>query len=299
MAVWTAIDRGDETRRMSVHPVELSTRIIDSGVVDTPPNRVDPGAERARRRGRADRVVQPRRRRRHRRRARRLRLERGADRRRGGRGAARLVGRTGRHVGLHPRPRRPRRRVAGVRRRRRGDGPAGAARARPRARRATGSTGTSTPPGYNRVINMRQFGGAAVAASTARDTPFLPVRHAAPRRRRTTTQLTERIGDVDFEFRHCLGETDDHTWTWMPAAEDDQRRRPVHLELPELWQPAEGAAVSRSSGPSRCGRWRRWTPSCSCRPTASRSPAPDRIRTLSRNRRVDARDRWWRTWSTR
>ena len=25
---------------MSVHPVELSTRIIDSGVVDTPPNRV-------------------------------------------------------------------------------------------------------------------------------------------------------------------------------------------------------------------------------------------------------------------
>ena len=27
---------------------------------------------------------------------------------------------------------------------------------------------------FNRVINMRQFGGAAVAASTARDTPFLP-----------------------------------------------------------------------------------------------------------------------------
>src|ERR687898_2629276 len=28
--------------------------------------------------------------------------------------------------------------------------------------------------GYNRVINMRQFGGAAVAAATARDVPFLP-----------------------------------------------------------------------------------------------------------------------------
>ncbi len=69
--------------------------------------------------------------------------------------------------------------------------------------------------GYNRVINMRQFGGAAVAASTARDTPFLPVGTLRP----DVTydeHLSERIGDIDFEFRHCLGETDDHTWTWLP-----------------------------------------------------------------------------------
>jgi len=69
--------------------------------------------------------------------------------------------------------------------------------------------------GYNRVINMRQFGGAAVAASTARDTPFLPVGTLRPDLT-YDDRLTERIGDVEFDFRHCLGETDDHTWTWIP-----------------------------------------------------------------------------------
>ena len=68
--------------------------------------------------------------------------------------------------------------------------------------------------GYNTVINMRQFGGAARAAA-ATDRPFLPSRTLRP----DTTydeQRTERIGDLDVEFNHCLGETDDHTWTWIP-----------------------------------------------------------------------------------
>ncbi len=29
-------------------------------------------------------------------------------------------------------------------------------------------------------------------------------------------QHTESIGGVAFEFEHCKGETDDHTWTWIP-----------------------------------------------------------------------------------
>ena len=70
--------------------------------------------------------------------------------------------------------------------------------------------------GYNRVINMRQFGGAAVAASTARDTPFLPSGTLRPDVT-YRVELTEHIGDVEFQFRHCLGETDDHTWTWLPG----------------------------------------------------------------------------------
>ena len=70
--------------------------------------------------------------------------------------------------------------------------------------------------GYNRIINMRQFGGAAKAATTdSLDRPFLPPGTLHP----DTTydaQLTETIGDMAFEFNHCLGETDDHTWTWIP-----------------------------------------------------------------------------------
>ena len=69
--------------------------------------------------------------------------------------------------------------------------------------------------GYNRVINMRQFGGAAIAASTARAAPFLPVGTLRPDLT-YEDRLSERIGDVEFDLRHCLGETDDHTWTWIP-----------------------------------------------------------------------------------
>ena len=69
--------------------------------------------------------------------------------------------------------------------------------------------------GYNRIINMRQFGGAAKAAAAARDLAFLPPGTLRP----DVTyhdELAETIGDVEFEFHHCLGETDDHTWTWLP-----------------------------------------------------------------------------------
>lgn len=69
--------------------------------------------------------------------------------------------------------------------------------------------------GYNQVINLRQFGGAARTVAAAAERPFIPSGTLRPD---TTydTRLTERIGDLEFEFNACLGETDDHTWTWMP-----------------------------------------------------------------------------------
>lgn len=73
--------------------------------------------------------------------------------------------------------------------------------------------------GYNRTINLRQFGGVPkspvgkVGMGAGRS--FVPDgtlavddEHVAGR--------TEQIGDVTLEHHHALGETDDHTWTWIP-----------------------------------------------------------------------------------
>ncbi len=73
--------------------------------------------------------------------------------------------------------------------------------------------------GWNAAINERQFGWL-------RSTPmglggggrrFLPDSVADPD---LTYRDTERlqVGGLDFELRHGLGETDDHTWTWVPSA---------------------------------------------------------------------------------
>ncbi|MFV0258918.1 MAG: alkyl sulfatase dimerization domain-containing protein [Acidimicrobiales bacterium] len=69
--------------------------------------------------------------------------------------------------------------------------------------------------GYNKVINSRQFGGAPKAAGQAVEKPFLPDDTLRPD---TTyeTRLEYRVGDVDFVLNACKGETDDHTWTWVP-----------------------------------------------------------------------------------
>ncbi|MEL6982529.1 MAG: alkyl sulfatase dimerization domain-containing protein, partial [Actinomycetota bacterium] len=69
--------------------------------------------------------------------------------------------------------------------------------------------------GYNRTINLRQFGGAAAQAAAADDRPFLPNGTLRPD---LTYQdrLDRQVGEVDFNHHHCVGETDDHTWTWVP-----------------------------------------------------------------------------------
>lgn len=69
--------------------------------------------------------------------------------------------------------------------------------------------------GYNRVINLRQFGGAR-GLQLARGDRFGPASWIRPdvtfRER-----LRLRVGDLELELRHARGETDDHLWAWLPG----------------------------------------------------------------------------------
>ena len=71
--------------------------------------------------------------------------------------------------------------------------------------------------GYNKVINARQFGGLPVStlegASGGR--PFVPEGTLDVTLEYEQT-MTLEIGGAEFEFHHAKGETDDHTWTWIP-----------------------------------------------------------------------------------
>jgi alkyl sulfatase BDS1-like metallo-beta-lactamase superfamily hydrolase len=61
--------------------------------------------------------------------------------------------------------------------------------------------------GYNEVINQRQF-----------SVPGLrwPTQYRYPDRT-YADQLHLEVGGVELELRHARGETDDHTWTWVPS----------------------------------------------------------------------------------
>jgi alkyl sulfatase BDS1-like metallo-beta-lactamase superfamily hydrolase len=127
--------------------------------------------------------------------------------------------------------------------------------------------------GWNLAINARQFGpgfgGGTVRADGSR-VPFLPDATAEP----TLTydeSLSLSVGGLDLELHHDRGETDDHTWAWIPAyravavgdfvawvfpnAGNPQKvqRYPVDWAIalrrmlaldPELLLPAHGLAVS-------------------------------------------------------
>lgn len=71
--------------------------------------------------------------------------------------------------------------------------------------------------GYNKVINERQFGQFRRRGyDLAGESQFLPVDTPNP----DTTysdQLTLDIGGMEFELNHARGETDDHTWAWVPS----------------------------------------------------------------------------------
>lgn len=72
--------------------------------------------------------------------------------------------------------------------------------------------------GYNLVINNRQFGGSPVSALESRDgvnRSFVPHGTLRPGVEYQNV-LTEAVGGVELEYHHALGETDDHTWTWLP-----------------------------------------------------------------------------------
>ena len=71
--------------------------------------------------------------------------------------------------------------------------------------------------GYNRAINMRQFGGAGrTRIQMANPDRFGPAEWIEP-----DTAFSDRLGfaagNVRFEMRHARGETDDHLWAWVPS----------------------------------------------------------------------------------
>ncbi|MGH9300503.1 MAG: alkyl sulfatase dimerization domain-containing protein [Acidimicrobiales bacterium] len=61
--------------------------------------------------------------------------------------------------------------------------------------------------GYNSVINARQFGLDTMAWPTQYRYPDQTYRDG----------VTLEVGEERFELHHCRGETDDHTWTWVPG----------------------------------------------------------------------------------
>ena len=62
--------------------------------------------------------------------------------------------------------------------------------------------------GYNEVINQRQFGVPGFRWPTEFRYPD----------RTYGTELELEVGGRRFELHHARGETDDHTWTWVPDA---------------------------------------------------------------------------------
>jgi alkyl sulfatase BDS1-like metallo-beta-lactamase superfamily hydrolase len=79
--------------------------------------------------------------------------------------------------------------------------------------------------GYNGVINARQFGGSPIARATAntsgrsanRDLGEAWLAGASVRPSVTYREhLGLGFGDQTIDLHHGLGETDDHTWAWVP-----------------------------------------------------------------------------------
>ncbi|HLX88510.1 MAG TPA: alkyl sulfatase dimerization domain-containing protein [Acidimicrobiales bacterium] len=60
--------------------------------------------------------------------------------------------------------------------------------------------------GYNEIINQRQFGVPGFRWPTEYRYPDTTYDH----------QMDLEVGGMRFELHHARGETDDHTWTWVP-----------------------------------------------------------------------------------
>ncbi len=62
--------------------------------------------------------------------------------------------------------------------------------------------------GYNGHINLRQFGIVGLE-------PQWPTEYRFPDETFADMHLLD-VGDIEFQLTHDRGETDDHTWTWLP-----------------------------------------------------------------------------------
>lgn len=70
--------------------------------------------------------------------------------------------------------------------------------------------------GYNSIINERQFGQFRRGGyDISSETQFLPKTSPAPDTTYHDT-LALKAGGLEIELHHAKGETDDHTWAWIP-----------------------------------------------------------------------------------
>ncbi len=70
--------------------------------------------------------------------------------------------------------------------------------------------------GYNAVINQRQFARSGLVQGVDADRPPMFPRNWVQPSITYADRLQLKVGDLDIELRHGLGETDDHTWAWIP-----------------------------------------------------------------------------------
>jgi len=68
---------------------------------------------------------------------------------------------------------------------------------------------------HNLVINARQFGGTAEAATQMKTLGVFQAPVIMPTRL-LDDHLELEVGGLRFELRHSRGETDDHVWVWCP-----------------------------------------------------------------------------------
>ncbi len=73
--------------------------------------------------------------------------------------------------------------------------------------------------GYNAVINHRQFARSGLVQGADVDRPPMFPRNWVQPTMTYADRLQVKVGDLDIELRHGLGETDDHTWAWIPEHE--------------------------------------------------------------------------------
>ena len=70
--------------------------------------------------------------------------------------------------------------------------------------------------GYNHIVNERQFGQFRRAGyDISSETRFLPESSPKPDQTYTDT-MSLNVGGLAIELHHAKGETDDHTWAWVP-----------------------------------------------------------------------------------
>ncbi|MEZ5205097.1 MAG: alkyl sulfatase dimerization domain-containing protein [Acidimicrobiales bacterium] len=75
--------------------------------------------------------------------------------------------------------------------------------------------------GWNKAINARQFGpgfGGGMVGPDGEERPFLPAQ-TLECTELFDEALTIEVGGIEVQLHHDRGETDDHTWAWIPRCE--------------------------------------------------------------------------------